>query len=154
MKEFLDFQVSFQEEESYKGKDGRPSNPVPKKVVEWERDFDRQGRCKKKETRKLEDYIEINIGTEEEPRKIKIGKGTSEKERKNLIELVKEFRDVFSFQYDELKAYRDDVFQHTIPLRPDSKPFRQKLRRIISSHGPTGVTENVGSRKFGKWKYH
>ena len=78
----------------------------------------------------MEDYIEINIGIEEEPRKIKIGKGTSKKERKNLVELVKEFRDVFAFTYDELKAYRDDVFQHTIPLRPDSKPFRQKLKRI------------------------
>ena len=69
-----------------------------------------QDRYKKKETKKLEDYIEINIGTEEEPRKIKIGKGTSEKERKNLVELVKEFRDVFAFTYDEFKAYRDDVF--------------------------------------------
>ena len=54
---------------------------------------------------KLEDYIEINIGTEEESRKIKIGKGTFEKERKNLVELVKEFRNVFAFTYDELKAY-------------------------------------------------
>ena len=31
---------------------------------------------KQKETKKLEDYIEINIGIEEKPRKIKIGKGT------------------------------------------------------------------------------
>ena len=73
MKEFSDFQVKFQEEESYKGEDEKPSNLVPKKVIEWERAFDRQDRCKRKETRKLEDYIEINIGTEEEPRKIKIG---------------------------------------------------------------------------------
>ena len=47
-----------------------------------------------------------------------------------MIELVKAFRDVFAFTYDEIKAYRDDVFQHTIPLKPNSKPFRQKLRRI------------------------
>ena len=110
LKEFSDFQVCFQKEESYTGEDDQPSNHVPKKVVEWEKAFDRQDRCKKKEIRKLKDYIEINIGTEEEPRKIKIGKGTSEKERNNLIELVKEFRDVFAFIYDELKAYRDDIF--------------------------------------------
>ena len=41
---------------------------------------------------------------------IKIGKGTSEKERNDLINLVKEYRDVFAFTYDELKAYREDVF--------------------------------------------
>ena len=105
MKEFQDFQVSFQEEEFCKGKDEQLSNPIPKKVVEWEKAFDRKNRCKNKENRKLEDYIEINIGTKEEPRKIKIGKGTSEKERKNLVELVKEIRDVFAFTYDELKSY-------------------------------------------------
>ena len=64
------------------------------------------------------EYIEINIRMETEPKIIKIGKGTSEKERNNLINLVKEYRDVFAFTYDELKAYREDVFQHTIPLKP------------------------------------
>ena len=53
-----------------------------------------------------------------------------------MVELVKEFRDVFSFTYDELKAYRDDVFQHTTPLRPNSKPFRQKLIRINPKLAP------------------
>ena len=67
------------------------------------------------------DYIEINIRMKTKPKNIKIGKGTSEKERNNLINLVKEYRDVFAFTYDELKAYREDVFQHTIPLKLVSK---------------------------------
>ena len=63
----------------------------------------------------MDDYIEINIGTDEEPRNIKIGKGTSDKERKYLIELVKEYRDVFAFTYDELKAYRDPKLRRAPP---------------------------------------
>ena len=59
---------------------------------------------------KLGDYIEVNIGSKNKPKMIKIGKGTSEKERNDLINLVKEYRDVFAFTYDELKAYREDVF--------------------------------------------
>ena len=56
---------------------------VLKGLVALEQSFDRQDRHKnKKEKRKPEDYLEINIGTIEEPRMIKIGKGTSEKERK------------------------------------------------------------------------
>jgi hypothetical protein len=82
---------------------------------------------KKKETIKPGSYIEINIGTKEVPRFIKIGKGTSKKERKELISLVQEYGDVFSFTYDELKAYKEDVFQQTIPLKDDTKPFIQKL---------------------------
>ena len=85
------------------------------------------------------DYIEINIGTKTEPKIIKIGKGTFEKERSSLINLVKEYRDVFAFTYDELKGYREDVFQHTIPLKPEfqkGKPFRQKLRQINPKLAP------------------
>ena len=77
--------------------------------------------------------MEINIGTDKDPKLIKIGKGNSEKERNNLINLIKEYRDVLAFSYDELKSYREDVFQHTIPLIEEDKevkPFRQKLRRI------------------------
>jgi hypothetical protein len=91
---------------------------------------------KKKEVIKPGSYIEINIGTEEVPRFIKIGKGTSEKERKELISLVQEYRDVFAFTYDELKAYKEDVVQHTIPLRDDTKSFQQKLRRINPKLAP------------------
>ena len=72
-------------------------------------------------------YIEINIGTNNEPKMIKNGKGTSKKERNDLVNLVKEYRDVFSFTYDELKYYQEDVFQQTIPLKQDIKevkPFR------------------------------
>jgi hypothetical protein len=91
---------------------------------------------KKKEVIKPDNYIEINIGTNEVPRFIKNGKGTSEKERKELISLVQEYRDVFVFTYDELKAYKEDVFQHTIPLKDDTKPFRQKLKRINPKLAP------------------
>jgi hypothetical protein len=43
---------------------------------------------------------------------------------------------VFSFTYDELKAYKEYVFQHTIPLKDDTRPFRQKLRRINPKLAP------------------
>jgi hypothetical protein len=43
---------------------------------------------------------------------------------------------VFAFTYDELKAYREDVIQHTIPLKEDTKPFRQKLRQINPKLAP------------------
>ena len=68
--------------------------------------------------------MEINIGTDKDPKLIKIGKGTSEKERNNLIKLIKEYRDVLAFSYDEIKAYREDVFQHTIPLKEEMREVK------------------------------
>jgi hypothetical protein len=65
-----------------------------------------------------------------DPRMVKIGKGTTEKERKEILELIREFKDTFVWNYDDLKAYRGDVIQHAIPLVEGAKPFRQKLRHI------------------------
>lgn len=61
---------------------------------------------------------------------IKMGKDTSESERNEIISLLKEYRDVLVFSYDELKVYREDVLQHTIPFKEGTKSFRQKLRQI------------------------
>jgi len=43
-----------------------------------------------------------------------------------LIALLKKFKKYFTWSYDELKAYREDLFQHTIPLQLDARPFRKK----------------------------
>lgn len=32
--------------------------------------------------------------------------------------------------FSDLKVYDKDIIQHIIPIKPDQKPFRQKLRRI------------------------
>jgi hypothetical protein len=67
--------------------------------------------------------LEINIGTNEEPRIIKVGKTTPIEERIEIVELLKEYRDVLAFSYDELKVYREDVIQHVIPLRKIPNPL-------------------------------
>jgi hypothetical protein len=142
VQEFSDFNVSYKEEsKDYLEEDDSIKNPVLRGITSLEKIFDRHDmHKKKKEVIKPGSYIEVNIGTEEVPRLIKIRKGTSEKERKELISLVSEYRDVFAFTYDELKAYKD-VFQHTIPLKEDIKPFRQKLRRINPKLAPLIQTE-------------
>jgi len=61
---------------------------------------------------------------------IKIGKGISRKERNAIKNLIREFRDVFAFSYNDLKAYKGDIIQHTIPLKEGANPFRHKLRHV------------------------
>jgi hypothetical protein len=107
------------------------NNTLPKGSIPLENLFDRHDVVKGKRTnKKVEEALEFNIGTDMDPRTINIGKGTTEKERKEILELIKEFRDTFAWNYDELKAYRGDVIQRAIPLVEGAKPFRQKLRHI------------------------
>jgi len=114
-------------------------NPTPRNVVALEKHFDRHDATKLREENKMNlgEYLEKNIGTSENPKIVKIGRGTSVEERKKLTNLLREYRDVLAFSYDELKGYREDVMEHTIPLKDENaKPFRQKLRQINPKLAP------------------
>ena len=43
---------------------------------------------------------------------------------------MKKYMDVFAWSYEDLKEYDTSIIQHTIPIKPGEKPFRQKLKRI------------------------
>jgi len=76
------------------------------------------------------DIEECNIGTKENPKLIKISKSLPPTEKVIYLELLKEFQDVFAWSYEDLKSYGTSIIQHTIPIKENQKPFRQKLRRI------------------------
>ena len=61
---------------------------------------------------------------------VKFSKALPLEQKLKYLELFKEFQDVFAWSYEDLKSYDTSVIQHTIPLKEDQKPFRQKLRRI------------------------
>ena len=71
------------------------------------------------------DLEQINLGTKQAPNKVYIGKKLSPKIRHDLIGLLRRYGHVLSWSYDDLKAYREDIFQHEIPLELDDNPFRQ-----------------------------
>jgi hypothetical protein len=77
-----------------------------------------------------EDIEDCNIGTQEDPKIIKLSKTLSPEIKQRYINLMKDFPDVFSWSYEDLKVYDTKVIQHVIPIKDDHKPFKQKLRRI------------------------
>jgi hypothetical protein len=138
MHEFSDFGINtIKEGCNYTGNVDKVKTP-PRRVVSLERDFDKLDGHKQKEDskKKLCDHLEVNIGTNGEPRMIKIGKTTPIEERNEIVNLLKEYRDVLAFSYDEIKVYREDVIQHVIPLKEETKPFRQKLRQMNPKLAP------------------
>jgi hypothetical protein len=77
-----------------------------------------------------EDIEDCNIGTQENPRMIKLSKTLSSKVKQNYIKLMKYFPDIFTWSYEDLKVYDTKVIQHVIPLKEDQKSFKQKIRWI------------------------
>lgn len=82
-------------------------------------------------------FIEVNIATSSDPKIVKIGNGNKDEERKKLTNLLREDQDVLAFSYDELKGYREDFMEHTIPLKDkNAKPFHKNLRQINANLAP------------------
>ena len=78
-----------------------------------------------------EEYMEYcNIETEENPKIVTLFKMLGPEVKQDYINIMKDFLNVFSWSYDDLKVYDTKVIQHVIPLKEDQKTFKQKLRWI------------------------
>jgi hypothetical protein len=64
------------------------------------------------------------------PQNINLGKNCSPEEKQSYIKLFKEYKDVFSWTYEDLKMYDTRIIQHIIPMKPQTKLFQQKLRKM------------------------
>ncbi|GKV34054.1 hypothetical protein SLEP1_g42477 [Rubroshorea leprosula] len=72
----------------------------------------------------------INLGAEDDKKEIKINVHLSTEERKELIEILAEFQNVFAWSYEDMPGLDLDIAVHAIPLYFEAKPVRQKLRRM------------------------
>ena len=72
---------------------------------------------------------------------------------------MKKYTNVFAWSYEDLKEYDTSIIQHTIPIKPGEKPFRQKLRRINPKLLPVIEKEikkmfgakNIVTIRFSRW---
>ena len=72
----------------------------------------------------------INIGTKEDPKPVLICSTLTLEENSELTNLLKEYKNVFAWSYQDMPGIDPEIVQHRIPLYPDAKPVKQKLRRI------------------------
>ena len=72
----------------------------------------------------------INLGTEEEKREVKIRTTLSPTIKEKLIDLLREYSDVFAWSYQDMLGLDIDIMVHRLPLRKECAPVKQKLRRV------------------------
>jgi hypothetical protein len=82
-------------------------------------------------------YETVNLGTRDNPQNINLGKGCSEKEISVFIKSFKEFKDVFSWTYNDSKTIEPNIIQHVIPMKPQTQPFQHILRKMHPKLEPT-----------------
>ena len=61
---------------------------------------------------------------------MKIGTTLSPATRKELIDLLQDYNDVFEWSYQDMPGLDTDIVVHRLPLREECMPVMQKLRRV------------------------
>jgi ribonuclease HI len=116
-------------------------NSIPKSVVRLEKFYDFEDKFKKMVNCKTNSsslsYEKVNLGTSENPQCINLGLGCSRQEKAAFVKLFKEFKDVFAWTYNDLKTFDPNIIQHVIPMKPQTLPFQQKLRKMHPKLEPT-----------------
>lgn len=66
----------------------------------------------------------INLGTEEDKKKIKVGASLKENVEKRLVKLLQEYVDVFAWSYQDMPRLDMDIVMHKLPLKPECPPVK------------------------------
>ncbi|KAI5397125.1 hypothetical protein KIW84_063088 [Lathyrus oleraceus] len=79
----------------------------------------------------FEEQIElVNLGSEDDVKEVKIGSQLCLDAKKRLIDLLREYSDVFAWSYQDMPGLDSDIVEHRLPLKPECPPVKQKLRRM------------------------
>ena len=73
---------------------------------------------------------EVNLGTIEEPRLTYINSVLSTILKEHIISLLYEFKDYFTWNYDEMPRLDRGLVEHHLPIRPEFHAFQQPPIRM------------------------
>jgi len=74
--------------------------------------------------------IQVNLGSQDHPKSISISESLSLTKREELITLVRDYIDVFAWNYEEMPGFDPQVAMHRLNIKPDIKPVKQQQRRF------------------------
>jgi hypothetical protein len=74
--------------------------------------------------------IEVNLGTEEEPRVTFMSRHLGPEEFARILEVLKKYKDCFACSYIELPGLDRKLVEHRLPIKTGFKPYQQAPRRM------------------------
>lgn len=82
-------------------------------------------RFKQQEPPTDDQVIQVNIESDQDPKHIFISKNLDQNELQNLIELVREYMDVFAWNYEGMPGLDPEIAQHRLNIRDNAKSVKQ-----------------------------
>jgi len=73
---------------------------------------------------------EIDMGSGVRPRPTYVNAKLDLEYKQELIDLLKEFKDYFAWEYYKMPGLDRSIVEHQLPIKPGYRPFKQTLRRF------------------------
>ena len=87
-------------------------------------------RLEQREPSTEDQVIQVNMGSEENPKPIFISDSLPPEEKEELISLIREYIDVFAWNYEDMPGLDPNVAVHRLNIKPDVKPIKQQQRQF------------------------
>jgi len=88
--------------------------------LRWEKRFEQR------EPPTEDKVIQVNLGNQDHPMPIFISESLPLAEREELTILIKEYIDVFAWNYGDMLGLDPQVAMHRLNIRPEAKPVKQQ----------------------------
>ena len=73
---------------------------------------------------------EVDIGPGDRPRPTYVSAKLDPEYKQELINLLKEYRDYFAWEYYEMPGLSRSIVEHQLPIKDGYRPFKQAPRRF------------------------
>ena len=91
--------------------------------------------------------LEVDIGSGDRPRPTYVSAKLDHEYKQELVDLLKEFKDYFTWEYYEMPGLDRSIVEHQLPIKPRYRPFKQAPRRFNPN-----VLDDIKKRLKGYWK--
>ena len=83
------------------------------------------------DTRVKQDQLEeVNLGEEGEEQQVRVSAELEEQFKEQLVQLLKEYKDVFAWSYTDMEGIDPKFYQHKINLKEGAVPVKQQRYRM------------------------
>ena len=77
---------------------------------------------------------EVNISNDDQPKMARIGDYWDDDKMAEIVNLLKEFQDVFSQDYKELKGLVQEMGEMKIDIKLDARPIKKKPYKLAHKY--------------------
>ena len=69
----------------------------------------------------------VNLDVDNEKKEVKVGTGMTTPIWDELVVLLRDYQDIFTWSYQDMPGLNLDIVQHCLPLKLECSPVKQKL---------------------------